>query len=67
MYLPAVVWAGFVLYIGGRQVRPDQGYSLMAHDAKGRPVAEYPMGARKDIRDAVEAARFGFSASSGTR
>jgi aldehyde dehydrogenase (NAD+) len=45
------------LYIGGRQVRPDQGYSLMAHDAKGRPVAEYPYGSRKDVRDAVEAAR----------
>ena len=45
------------LYIGGKQSRPDQGYSLMAHDAKGRPVAEYPLGSRKDIRDAVEAAR----------
>ncbi len=45
------------LYIGGKQVRPDQGYSLMAHDAKGNPVAEYPFGSRKDIRDAVEAAR----------
>jgi len=45
------------LYIGGKQLRPDQGYSLMAHDAKGRPVAEYPLGSRKDIRDAVEAAR----------
>jgi aldehyde dehydrogenase (NAD+) len=45
------------LYIGGRQVRPDQGYSLLAHDAKGQPVAEFPRGSRKDIRDAVEAAR----------
>ncbi len=45
------------LYIGGRQVRPDRGYSLMAHDAEGRAVAEYPSGSRKDIRDAVEAAR----------
>jgi len=45
------------LYIGGKQVRPDQGYSLLAHDAAGRPVAEFPKGARKDIRDAVEAAR----------
>ena len=45
------------LYIGGKQVRPDQGYSLMAHDASGNAIAEFPHGARKDIRDAVEAAR----------
>jgi aldehyde dehydrogenase (NAD+) len=45
------------LYIGGKQVRPDGGYSLLAHDAKGNAIAEYPKGARKDIRDAVEAAR----------
>lgn len=45
------------LYIGGKQVRPDGGYSLMAHDASGNAIAEYPKGARKDIRDAVEAAR----------
>lgn len=45
------------LYIGGKQVRPDGGYSLMAHDAAGNAIAEYPKGARKDIRDAVEAAR----------
>jgi aldehyde dehydrogenase (NAD+) len=45
------------LYIGGKQVRPDGGHSLLAHDAAGNPVAEYPRGNRKDIRDAVEAAR----------
>jgi aldehyde dehydrogenase (NAD+) len=45
------------LYIGGKQVRPDQGYSLMSHDANGNAIAEFPHGARKDIRDAVEAAR----------
>jgi len=45
------------LYIGGKQVRPDGGYSLMAHDAEGHAIAEIPLGARKDIRDAVEAAR----------
>jgi len=45
------------LYIGGRQVRPDQGYSLLALDAQGLAVAEFPAGSRKDIRDAVEAAR----------
>jgi aldehyde dehydrogenase (NAD+) len=45
------------LYIGGKQVRPDGGYSMMACDASGNAIAEYPKGARKDIRDAVEAAR----------
>jgi len=45
------------LYIGGRQVRPDMGYSLQALDAHGRPAGEYPLGSRKDIRNAVEAAR----------
>lgn len=45
------------LYIGGKQVRPDGGYSLLAHDAEGHAIAEFPSGARKDIRDAVEAAR----------
>jgi len=45
------------LYIGGKQVRPDGGHSLLAHDAAGKPVGEYPRGNRKDIREAVEAAR----------
>jgi aldehyde dehydrogenase (NAD+) len=45
------------LYIGGKQVRPDGGYTLTAHDAKGRPLGEFPRGNRKDLRDAVEAAR----------
>ena len=45
------------LYIGGKQVRPDGGHSLLAYDAAGYPVGEYPRGNRKDIRDAVEAAR----------
>ncbi|MBT8062374.1 MAG: aldehyde dehydrogenase family protein, partial [Gammaproteobacteria bacterium] len=45
------------LYIGGKQARPDQGYSIMSHDAAGLPVGEFPAGSRKDIRDAVEAAR----------
>jgi aldehyde dehydrogenase (NAD+) len=45
------------LYIGGKQVRPDRGYSLMAHDVEGNEVADFPEGSRKDIRDAVEAAR----------
>ena len=45
------------LFIGGRQVRPDGGYSNAAFDATGRVIAEIPAGNRKDIRNAVEAAR----------
>jgi aldehyde dehydrogenase (NAD+) len=45
------------LYIGGKQVRPDGGYSMAGVDAAGRVIAEIPVGNRKDIRNAVEAAR----------
>jgi len=44
------------LYIGGKQVRPDSGYSLPVLDAAGTRVAEVGHGNRKDIRNAVEAA-----------
>jgi aldehyde dehydrogenase (NAD+) len=44
------------LYIGGKQARPDSGYSLPVHDSKGRLIAEIGRGNRKDIRNAVEAA-----------
>ena len=44
------------LYIGGKQVRPDSGYSLPVLDAEGRTIGEVGRGNRKDIRNAVEAA-----------
>ncbi len=44
------------LFIGGKQVRPDQGYSRPVHGADGRLLGEIGEGNRKDIRDAVEAA-----------
>ena len=44
------------LYIGGKQVRPDGGYSLPVLDGTGTPVASVGRGNRKDIRNAVEAA-----------
>ncbi|HET9710031.1 MAG TPA: aldehyde dehydrogenase family protein, partial [Gemmatimonadales bacterium] len=44
------------LYIGGKQVRPDQGYSRQVRAADGRLLGEVGEGNRKDIRDAVEAA-----------
>ena len=44
------------LWIGGRQRRPDGGYSLTQLGPDGQPWGEAPRGARKDVRDAVEAA-----------
>ena len=45
------------LYIGGKQTRPDSGYSLEVVDAAGRRIGEVGQGNRKDVRNAVEAAR----------
>jgi aldehyde dehydrogenase (NAD+) len=44
-------------YIGGKQARPDSGYSRPVHDARGHLIGEVGDGNRKDIRNAVEAAR----------
>ena len=44
------------LYIGGKQARPDSGYSIKIVDAFGTPIADVGAGNRKDIRNAVEAA-----------
>ena len=45
------------LYIGGKQARPDGGYSYAVVDLKGRRIGEAALGNRKDVRNAVEAAR----------
>jgi len=44
------------LYIGGRQVRPDSGYSRATASAGGSLAGEVGEGNRKDVRNAVEAA-----------
>jgi aldehyde dehydrogenase (NAD+) len=44
-------------YIGGKQARPDSGYSFPVYGLSGKVVGEAPLGSRKDIRNAVEAAR----------
>jgi aldehyde dehydrogenase (NAD+) len=44
------------LYIGGKQARPDSGYSMEVRAVDGRFLGEAPLGNRKDIRNAVEAA-----------
>ncbi|MFM0137447.1 aldehyde dehydrogenase family protein [Caballeronia grimmiae] len=45
------------LYIGGKQARPDSGYSRLVRAPSGAIVGEVSEGSRKDIRDAVSAAR----------
>jgi aldehyde dehydrogenase (NAD+) len=45
------------LYIAGKQARPDSGYSMEVRGADGQLFGEAPLGNRKDIRNAVEAAR----------
>ena len=45
------------LYVGGKQTRPDGGYSRPVAGPNGKLVGEVGDGNRKDIRDAVEAAR----------
>jgi len=54
-------------YIGGKQARPDGGYSMPVHAPDGRLLAEVAQGNRKDIRNAVEAAhkQSGWAAASG--
>ncbi len=44
------------LYVGGKQTRPDSGYSYAVLDPKGYEVGLAGLGNRKDIRNAVEAA-----------
>ncbi len=45
------------LYIGGKQARPDGGYSQNIYDKKGALLGQAPIANRKDIRNAVEAAQ----------
>jgi aldehyde dehydrogenase (NAD+) len=45
------------LFIGGKQTRPDSGYSRLVHAPSGEIVGEVGEGNRKDIRNAVAAAR----------
>ncbi len=45
------------LYIGGKQARPDGGYSKPVHSKSGKLLGLVPVASRKDVRNAVEAAR----------
>ncbi|MWB76694.1 aldehyde dehydrogenase family protein [Pseudooceanicola sp. 216_PA32_1] len=45
------------LYIGGKQARPDGGYSRSVYGKDGGLLGQVGIGNRKDVRNAVEAAR----------
>ncbi len=45
------------MYVGGKQARPDSGYSRPVYGHSGELIGEVGDGNRKDIRNAVEAAR----------
>jgi aldehyde dehydrogenase (NAD+) len=45
------------MYIGGKQARPDSAYTRAVLDPTGKLIGEVGDGNRKDIRNAVEAAR----------
>ncbi len=55
------------LYIGGKQARPDSGYSSAVHGKNGVLLGHAPQANRKDLRNAVEAAHAaaGWSRTSG--
>lgn len=45
------------LYIGGKQARPDSGYSYTVRSHAGKALGQVGLGNRKDVRNAVEAAQ----------
>ncbi|UYV37150.1 aldehyde dehydrogenase family protein [Rhodobacteraceae bacterium D3-12] len=45
------------LYVGGKQSRPDGGYSANVWGKNGKLLGQAPIANRKDVRNAVEAAR----------
>ncbi|QPM91365.1 aldehyde dehydrogenase family protein [Pseudooceanicola algae] len=45
------------LYVGGKQARPDSGYTQTIHGKTGAVLGQIARASRKDIRNAVEAAR----------
>lgn len=54
------------LYIGGKQKRPDGNYVYPVLSADGARAGDAPLGNRKDVRDAVEAALKGGSWAKAT-
>lgn len=54
--LSAKIWKTPKMLIGGKQVRSESGRYYKVSDTNGTLLADVPLGSRKDIRDAVEAA-----------
>ena len=54
------------LFIGGKQARPDGGYSYTIHGDNNQAIGQAGLGNRKDIRNAVEAAGKATAWSSAT-
>lgn len=54
------------LFIGGKQARPDSGYSRVIVGPTGKRVGEVGEGNRKDVRNAVEAAHAAKAWARGT-
>ena len=54
------------MFIGGKQTRPDSGYSRDVYDPQGRVIGQVGEGNRKDIRNAVEAAHAAHGWAAGT-
>jgi aldehyde dehydrogenase (NAD+) len=54
------------MYIGGKQARPDGGYSRLVYSISGHVIGQVGEGNRKDVRNAVEAARAALGAWSAT-
>ncbi len=52
------------LYIGGKQKRPDSGYSFSSYDAHNNFICDVPNANRKDVRDTVEVASKAITKSS---
>ena len=55
----------YKLYLGGAFVRSESGRSDPATDHAGAHLANVPRSSRKDVRDAVKAARGGFGREGG--
>ena len=54
------------MFVGGKQARPDSGYSTPVFSAKGKQLGLVGQGNRKDVRNAVEAANAARSWGSST-
>ena len=55
------IWKTYKIYIGGQFPRTESGRSYAVKNAAGKPIANVCQSSRKDVRDAVSAARAAWS------